>query len=129
MINQDQILSLLRSLLAIAGGWLVSKGLLNDSQFATLSGAIMAVAPTIWGILTHTETATVKAAERAPGVVKVVVDSQAKADELAPRDANGEPKHDKILSPKEDLAHVAALPGVTVMVGNKVVEPALKGGS
>src|SRR6476646_10674774 len=98
MITKDQQLSAIRSVLQLVGGLAVQYGYTNDTQWTLISGILLSLTSLCWGLFSHTPDATIKAAEVTPGVVKVVVKDQAMADQLAPRDAAGEPVHDKILS-------------------------------
>lgn len=91
-INWAQVGSLARSLTPFLGGLLVMRGIMNATQFdslvnqigtvvtdaSVLVGALTPVATTIWGMLTHTDAAVVKAAGAVPGAT-VVVDAP-KAD-------------------------------------------------
>lgn len=116
MINQDQLLSTLRSILAIVGGWAVGRGYITNDQLVLIGGALTALVPVVWGIAVHTTSATIKAGAAADGVEKIVLKTQTQADAVAPKDASGVPQPDNILSPSEDIAHVAASPEVKAVV-------------
>ncbi len=116
MINQEQLLSVLRSVLAVVGGWAVGRGYVTADQLTLVGGLLASLVPLVWGIVVHTPANTVKAAAATPGVTKIVMDSQASADAIAPKDAVGVPQPDKVLSPSEDLSHVANDPGVVAVV-------------
>ena len=94
---------------------LAKYGITNDQLSNTLTAAF-AFGSAVWGIIITTRKARLTSASTTPGVVKLVMDTQASADALAPRDASGQPLHDAILSPKEDIAHVAAQPSVAAVV-------------
>jgi hypothetical protein len=126
MITQDQMTSVVRWVItAVAAGIAGWLGISQGHTDVAVSVIVPALAALCWGLYVHSPNSTIKAAERnlEPGE-KIVVNSQAKADELAPRDASGEPVHDKILSPEEDLAHVANQQGVVVTQDARVVSPA-----
>ncbi len=72
-MNSDQMSSVLRSALAIAGTFLTTYGLLNAGDWATVTGAVLAVAPVVWGIYAHTAANTVAAAAALPDVAHVAV--------------------------------------------------------
>lgn len=61
--NSDQLLSLLRTVLQILGTALVSHGVLgiNGAMWENISGAILMIAPVIWGMFAHTDAAKVAA--------------------------------------------------------------------
>ncbi len=67
-MNQDQWLSLLRSLLTMFGPLLVAKGLVSAADegaliTATLGivGSLMTFGPTVWGVFVHTHEAAIAA--------------------------------------------------------------------
>lgn len=56
----DSNISLLRAILKIGGGMLLTKGLVDSSQLETISAGVIAIASVIWGYYhrsTHTPTA------------------------------------------------------------------------
>lgn len=114
-MDARQLQLLLPLILAIVGPVVAKYGITND-QLSTVIQALFAAGSTIWGVIITMRSARLKSAATTPGVVKLVMDTQAGADALAPRDANGQPLHDAILSPSEDLAHVAASPAVAAIV-------------
>ena len=114
-MDARQLQLLLPLVLAIAGPVVAKYGITND-QLSTAIQALFAAGSAIWGIAITMRSARLKSAATTSGVAKLVMDTQAGADALAPRDANGQPMHDAILSPSEDLAHVAASPGVAAVV-------------
>ncbi len=63
-MDQAAALVILRHVLTALGAYLVTKGVINDGQLQIIIGAIIAVAPTIWGIIQKQQqkTAVVKAA-------------------------------------------------------------------
>ncbi len=74
MINQDQLLSTLRSILAIVGGWAVGRGYITNDQLVLAGGALASLVPLVWGIAVHTHKATVAAAQAVPSAQVLVSD-------------------------------------------------------
>ena len=62
-MNSAQLMSLLRTLLQIVGTAVVAHGTLgiNGAMWEQISGAVIMVAPAIWGIYAHTVTAQLAA--------------------------------------------------------------------
>ncbi len=81
-MNSAQLLSLLRTLLQIAGTAVVAHGTLgiNGAMWEQISGAVIMIAPIIWSMFAHTDTAQLKAVEAMPDVKKIVVDTTAPPD-------------------------------------------------
>lgn len=52
----DTIAGILRALIAFGGGYLVSKGTIDASQLAEISGAIIALGAVAWSVLHHSTT-------------------------------------------------------------------------
>lgn len=52
-MNQDQVLSLVRAALLIAGSFLVSSGRFSASDWENISGAVLMLAPIIWSMFAH----------------------------------------------------------------------------
>lgn len=73
MPNQDQVLSLVRSILAIVGTMLATKGVVSSSDWTTYSGAILVFVPIVWSMFAHTDSAKLKAVEAMPDVKNIVV--------------------------------------------------------
>jgi hypothetical protein len=55
-MNQEQILSAVRTLLKIAGTALVTKGITTDATLESAIGAIITIVGIIWSAKTHKET-------------------------------------------------------------------------
>src|ERR1039458_1716975 len=55
-MNQDQMLSLVRTILQIAGTSIVAHGTMgiNGAMWEQISGAVIILAPTIWSMYAHT---------------------------------------------------------------------------
>ena len=58
-MNSDQLLSLVRTLLQIAGTAVVAHGTLgiNGAMWEQISGAVIMIVPTVWSMYAHTDTA------------------------------------------------------------------------
>lgn len=74
MINQDQFLSMLRSILAVVGGWAVSRGYVTADQVVLVGGLLASLVPLAWGIAVHTNKAKVAAAQAVPAAQVAVSD-------------------------------------------------------
>lgn len=81
-MNQDQVLSTVRTILTIVGPLLVTKGLVSSSglddwtnNIIALVGALMPFGSWIWGLFAHTETAKIASVNAIEGV-KVVKQSE-----------------------------------------------------
>ena len=86
-MTQSMWMSFISSVLLFVGGILVSRGVLSNTALTTLIdsvnaaiplvvtfvGAIVPIALTIWGILTNTPSAQLKAVENMPDVYQIVV--------------------------------------------------------
>ena len=70
-ITSDQYMSIVRTVLNVAGGALVTSGSLTSSSMEMVTGIAIPVAMAIWGLFVHSPTATVKRADelKATGVV------------------------------------------------------------
>ncbi len=72
-MNQDQFLSWLRTTLGGIGALAVQYGLTNDSTVTAITGAVVAIAPFVWGFFVHTDTAKVEAAGAVVGIKPIEV--------------------------------------------------------
>ena len=52
-MNQDQILSVLRTVLKIGGGYLVARGVADEGTWTAISGGVLAVAGLAWSHFHH----------------------------------------------------------------------------
>ncbi len=77
--NSDQLLSLLRTLLQIAGTAIVAHGTLgiNGAMWEQISGGILMLAPIVWSMFAHTDSAKIAAVAAMPDVEKIVVQPKA----------------------------------------------------
>ena len=78
-MNQDQFLSLLRTVLQIAGTILVSHGTLgiNGALWEQISGVVIVIGPTIWSMYAHTDAAKIASVTAMPDVKQIVVKADA----------------------------------------------------
>lgn len=81
--NTDQVLSLVRAVLQIVGSMLMAKGLVTAPDWTTWTAAILMVAPLIWGVAAHTDSAKLKSVEAMPEVVKIDIAAQGAAGSAA----------------------------------------------
>ena len=63
-VQKEQLYSALRTLLAVASGFLVGHGYFTDVQATEIVGAVMVVVPIVWGVLQKKQAAQ-KSDERA----------------------------------------------------------------
>jgi len=104
-LTTDQWNSLIRSVLLVASGILVSQGVLSQTQatglakqindaLPTLSSAVSVLTPivvAIWGIISHSMASKIKSVAASPAVEKIVVSRSAPVEEPAvtvARDSN-----------------------------------------
>lgn len=78
MPNQAQVLSVLKFILGLAGGWLIAKGWLTTDQLAELTAAALTVAGIVWSIVSNTHNAKL---EQAKAAVRAAVPDQTTAIE------------------------------------------------
>jgi hypothetical protein len=75
-MNQEQLLSLLRTFLQMAGTFVLGHGVFgaNTSQWWELiTGVIIMVVPTIWSMYAHTDHALIANVTAMPDVKKIIV--------------------------------------------------------
>lgn len=73
--NSDQLLSLLRTLLQIAGTAIVAHGTLgiNGAMWEQISGGVLMLAPVVWSLFVHSDKGKLAAVAAMPDVEKIVV--------------------------------------------------------
>jgi hypothetical protein len=74
MFNQEQTLSLLRTLLQIGGTALVTRGILTGAEWEAILAAILIIVPTVWGIWVRRNAGLVEAAAAVPNVQQIIAD-------------------------------------------------------
>jgi hypothetical protein len=96
-VNNSQWLSLLRTVLQIAGTAIVAHGTLgiNGAMWEQISGAVVLIAPTIWGLLARTDSANIATVEANDGVAKVLIKTTATDGTAA---AAADPLRPKVVS-------------------------------
>jgi len=72
MINQDQVLSAVRWLVSVGGGYAVGRGWITTDQITYILGAAVAIVPLVFSFMVHTDTAKLKAVEAMPDIAKIV---------------------------------------------------------
>lgn len=93
-MNQDQLISLLSTLLKIIGTSVVAHGTLgiNGAAWEQISGAAIMLAPVLFDMYRHTDAKKIISAATMPGV-KVIVDPQVATQAVAAVAADpGQPK-------------------------------------
>ena len=70
--NQDQVLGLVRNLLALGGGLAIGRGWLSGEQVTLIGGAAGSLIPLAWTFLTHTDGAKLAAVAALPDVKKII---------------------------------------------------------
>ncbi len=71
-MTSDQLLGILRTLLAAAGGYVVAKGWTDAATATAATGAIITLLTAGWSFYTHSKTAMIKSVNSADNGVKVV---------------------------------------------------------
>jgi hypothetical protein len=84
-MNQDQVLSIVRSVLKIGGTLLVAYGYVSDQQWITITSAVIAVAPMVWDMYVHTKQAKLAAVAAMPEVKGIVTTSTVAAETPSPK--------------------------------------------
>lgn len=71
-MNGDQLLGILRAVLAAAGGWAVGKGYTDSATATAVAGALLTIATAVWTYYAHTQNAMINSVNKADNGVKVV---------------------------------------------------------
>jgi hypothetical protein len=74
MFNQEQILSLVRTLLQIIGASVVTNGYMTGAQMEAFIAAILTIGVTVWGLWARRNTGLVEAAAAVPNVQQIIAD-------------------------------------------------------
>lgn len=72
-MNQEQIKSLVRWVIATFGPFVTSHGYVSSSNWEMIGGIILSAIPFVWGLLVHTQANTVTMANAIPAVAGVVM--------------------------------------------------------
>lgn len=86
-MNSDQMLSALRTLIAVLSGVAIGHGWLTADQAATLGanvlaivGALATLVPLLWGLKSHSDASKIAAVAAMPEVAKIVPSATAARD-------------------------------------------------
>jgi hypothetical protein len=71
-MNQDQVAALLRTIVQVAGGFVIGKGWVDEQTALAVGGAIVTIGVTIWGLWARKNSNLVASAAAVPGVERVV---------------------------------------------------------
>jgi hypothetical protein len=80
-INPEQLASFLRTVLQILGGVVIANGYFDANTWLTLSGAVVTIVVTGWGLWARSDTNLIKSAAAVPAVTKVVAPGTAVAND------------------------------------------------
>src|ERR1017187_7511893 len=111
-MNQDQLLSLLRTVLKIVGALLVAHGTagINGAMWEQISGGVIMIAPVVWDMFVHTDAGKLAAVAAMPDVKNIVVKVSA-TDGVAA--AAADPTQPKIISTV--MAKTAAVLAILIL--------------
>ncbi len=70
--NQDQVLGLVRNLLALGGGVAIGRGWITGEQLAQIGGLAGGLVPVVWTLFAHTDGAKLAAVAALPDVKKII---------------------------------------------------------
>jgi hypothetical protein len=68
--NQDQVMSIVRSTIAVVSGWAISKGYGDSQLWLMIGGLAGVIVPYIWGVYAHTNAAKLAAIVSMPRAEK-----------------------------------------------------------
>ena len=75
-LNQEQMLSLLRTSLQILGTYIIANSTLGPDSthiWELISGMVMVIVPTIWSMFAHTDGQMIKNVTAMPDVKQIIV--------------------------------------------------------
>jgi putative aminopeptidase FrvX len=70
--SSDQVGGIVRSILAVAAGWAVGKGYIDNATAASMSAAGVTLIISVWSVYTHSQTNMIQSVNAAENGVKVV---------------------------------------------------------
>ncbi|KMO39180.1 hypothetical protein VQ02_10425 [Methylobacterium variabile] len=73
-MNQDQLTTLLRTLLQFGGGIAVGRGWIDADTATTLTGALVTLLVTVWGLYVRRNAGLVASAAAVPSVQAILAD-------------------------------------------------------
>lgn len=76
-MNQEQVLSTVRNVIALVGGFAIGHGWISTDLLTMLSGVVAAVFPVVWSMYAHTVDQQLKVVERNPDIKAIVVEKSA----------------------------------------------------
>ena len=79
-LNQEQMLSLLRTALQILGTYIIANSTLGPDSthiWELISGLVMVIAPTVWSMFAHTDGAMIKNVTAMNDVKQIIVSTNA----------------------------------------------------
>ena len=76
-MSWDQVLGILRAIIAFAGGYAVNKGLTDEATVTSVGGAVIVIASAAWSTWANTQKAKIKSINNADNGVKVVANDAA----------------------------------------------------
>lgn len=88
-MNQEQIASLLRTILQVGGGIAVGRGWIDADTATAVIGALVTLAVTAWGLYARRNTGLVQSAAALPQVAQIVTTSPHIADVAGPKVVTG----------------------------------------
>ena len=56
-MNQEQVLSIARTVLKIGGGYLIGRGVVDAAAWLDITGGVLAIVGIVWSAITHKKTA------------------------------------------------------------------------
>lgn len=71
-MNSEQLTSLLRTVLQVAGGMAIGRGWVDAETATAITGAIVTIAATAWSLYTRRSAGLVASAAAVPGVSTIV---------------------------------------------------------
>jgi hypothetical protein len=74
MFSLDQVLSVTRNLLQIAGTLLMAYGFVTEGVWESVSGAVVMAVPILWGIFAHSKGQIISSAAKLSDVDRIVTD-------------------------------------------------------
>lgn len=84
-MNQEQLTTLLRTLLQFGGGIAVGRGWIDAETSTALTGALVTLIVTAWGLYVRRNAGLVAAAAALPQVAQIVTTSPRIADAAGPK--------------------------------------------
>lgn len=89
-MNQEQLLGIVRWLVATGCGYLIGKGLMTAEQATLIGGAAVSIVPLVWTYIAHTNKSLVASAQSVPAAQVVVSDPKLASEGVQVAPANAE---------------------------------------